>query len=142
MQPILYALLAVLLYAIGNNVVSKYLRTTAPTANALLMCFGMAIAAGIAFLSQRMLRSDVVLPAISLWWVYAILGAVYATADILFFKAYTLQGSLASLMTVVALMPAAAVLIEYVAFKGAAPSLRQSAGIACAVLAVWLVSTR
>lgn len=142
MNPAWFAIPAVCLYALGNNFTSKYLRGISPVANALLMSVCMASVAGAVFAAQRTASADARLPEQSLWWVYVILGIVYCTADILFYKAYALQGSIAFLMTLVALMPVAAVIIEYFLFKGVAPSLRQSAGIACAVLAAWLVSSR
>lgn len=143
MQPVLYALPAVLLYALGNNFTSKYLRDSGIAANTFSIGLFMTVAAGCVLGVQYMSKAATTrLPSASLWWVYVVCGIIYCTADLLFYKAYALHGSLALLMTIVALMPAAAVVIEYLLFKGVAPSLRQSAGVICAILAVWLVSTR
>lgn len=143
MNPIWFAVPAMCLYAIGNNFTSKYLRAAGPAANTLCIGLVMALVAGVFLGLQRANSATTTnLPSPNLWRVYVICGVMYGVADLLFYKAYSLHGSLTLLMTIVALMPVAAVVIEFYFFDGIAPSFRQSSGIALAVAAAWLVSAR
>lgn len=142
MSPTWMAIGAICLYALGNNFVAKHLRGNVPAANTLFVSLVIAAGAGVVLAAEHATSRAAQPTPLAHWWVFLACGICFCTADLLFYGAYSRQGSITLLTTLVALMPVAAVAIEYFFFKGSAPSIRQSAGIACAVLAAWLVSTR
>lgn len=142
MSPTWLAIGAICLYALGNNFISKYLRGFGPAVNTLLVASVMAAGAAVVLATQLATNRAARLPPPSHWWVFLACGTFFCAADLLFYGAYARQGSITLLTTLVALMPVAAVVINFLFFGGTAPTYRQGAGIVCAVLAAWLVSTR
>jgi drug/metabolite transporter (DMT)-like permease len=139
MKPIIFAVLSTLFYAIANvimeNKFSKYNNLT------IMICYCAVILAAAAIIRQVIKTPD---PSFSfptgwLLLLVIVMGALFFLADFFYIGAYTNGGSLASITTIVIMMPVFASVIKF-CLDSKMPNIWQVAGYAMAVLAIFCIS--
>ncbi len=138
-RPVLFTLIAVCLYAAQNVIIERRLSTVSPLVM-MVYYYGTLLPIVVAVLClNRPLGLVVTTRTWSMVPFIAVAALLVFAADYCFFSAYHSGGSLQVISTIVALLPVVGSAMKF-ATGGGAPGPLQLAGMACAVLAVVLVS--
>ncbi len=139
MKPLHLAIVAVFFYSILNVMIDRYLSNISPIAMiAVYHLVVLAIALPLVLFRSR-LGLEMKMPGKKEYVILAVYALVLIAADFCYFSAYNKGGSLATLTTIVILVPAFAVLIKFF-LGGGFPSKIQLLGWAFAAVGVILVS--
>lgn len=139
MKPVAFALAAVFLYAVHNAILEQKLAKYSTAA--LLVCF-YSVMLPLALMRLYHLKytgQEVAFPMGTVLALALILGAVYFIAEYCFVAAYTHQGSLMMISTIVIMFPVFASLIKFVWVREL-PNAYQVTGYILAAGAVLLIT--
>ncbi len=138
-RPVVYAFLAMWLYAFSNVVIEVKLAKYTTMALLLYWYFTLAplAVAGIGYMYLS--GQKVVMPSGSAAGKAILAAVVFFFADYFYIGAYTSGGSLLAVTTLVVLFPAIAQLIKFV-WVGGSPNYYHMLGYLLAAIAVILIS--
>lgn len=138
-KPVVYAFLAMWLYAFSNVVIEVKLAKYTTMALLLYWYFTLAplAVAGIGYMYLS--GQKIVMPSGSDAGMAIAAAVVFFFADYFYIGAYTSGGSLLAVTTLVVLFPAIAQLIKF-AWVGGSPNYYHLAGYLLAAIAVVLIS--
>lgn len=140
MNPLAFSLAYVMLAAAANVIIDRKISQVSPIQNTFWMCVGM-VALSIPILAfGKRLGVDVTPPKGVQWKYVCVCTVLYFFADILYFLSYKRGVSIATLTTLVGLLPVMACIINY-ATGGGTPTLRQEIGIMFAMISIVLLMT-
>lgn len=138
-RPVIYAFLAMWLYAFQNVVIE--VRLSKYTTMALLLYWYFTLAplavAGLGYMYLS--GQNITMPNRSDTMLIVAVGAMFFLADLFYVGAYTNGGSLLAITTLVVLFPAIAQLIKF-AWVGGSPNYYHLFGYLLAATAVILIS--
>lgn len=138
-KPVVYAFLAMWLYAFSNVVIEVKLAKYTTMALLLYWYFTLAPLAVAGLGYMYLSGQKIVVPGGSDAWMAIAAAVVFFFADYFYIGAYTSGGSLLAVTTLVVLFPAIAQLIKFV-WVGGSPNYYHLAGYLLAAIAVVLIS--
>jgi drug/metabolite transporter (DMT)-like permease len=137
MKPVIYACLAVLLYALGNVITEQKLKPYTQFAT-MAYCYIPMIAMTLCALAWKKLQAQPIsFPAGNALFFAGMIAVVFFLADTFFFSSYTNNGDSFTVSSIVLLFPAAASLMKYF-WTGKTPNRYHLAAYFVAVVAVVL----
>lgn len=138
MKPILFALMAVILYAIQNVLIDVKLKQYSTIA--LLLGFYLVLLplGLIAFIYLKSTGQPVVLPSGDGLKILVVVAVLFFVADVLYVGAYTSGGEVVSITILAVLMPVVGAIVKYIWVKEP-PTKYHVAGLICAALAITFV---
>lgn len=138
-KPVVYAFLAMWLYAFSNVVIEVKLAKYTTMALLLYWYFTLAPLAVAGLGYMYLSGQKIVVPHGSDAWMAIAAAVVFFFADYFYIGAYTSGGSLLAVTTLVVLFPAIAQLIKF-AWVGGSPNYYHLVGYLLAAIAVVLIS--
>ena len=138
-RPVVYAFLAMWLYAFTNVVIEVKLSKYTTMALLLYWYFTLAPLAVAGFGYMYLTGQKIAMPSGSDAGMAIAVAAVFFLADFFYIGAYTNGGSLLAVTTLVVLVPAMAQLIKF-AWVGGSPNYYHMFGYLLAAIAVVLIS--
>lgn len=138
-RPVVYAFLAMWLYAFSNVVIEVKLAKYTTMALLLYWYFILAPLAVAGLGYMYLSGQKIVVPHSSDAWMAIAAAVVFFFADYFYIGAYTSGGSLLAVTTLVVLFPAVAQLIKF-AWVGGSPNYYHLAGYLLAAIAMVLIS--
>ncbi|MFH0852211.1 MAG: EamA family transporter [bacterium] len=134
MKSIIYACVALVLYATQNVVLEQKL-AKCNTFSLLVLLYSAMLPLAIAGYWFFARRQGAFLPPGNLLWITLLVGVVYFFADAFFISAYTSGGNLIAIATIAALFPVFASVVKYL-WVGGLPNRYQIIGYLFAAIAV------
>lgn len=139
MKSVLFAIVAIFLYALQNVIIQRKLSDVSPIGNMLFFQVPILTLVVTIFLLKNKLGMEIKLPAQDqLAFVFSC-SILLFFADFCFFSAYNTGGSLATITTIACLLPVFASFINFVC-DGKLPSLTQVLAWIFATISVVLIS--
>lgn len=136
-----YALLALLLYTLLNVMLDKYFSHIDPLITLSIYC-AIILTLALSCIARNYHNSVVmVVPSTKIFIIICLCGMTCFFADSCYLTAYNKGGSLASITTIVAIMPVFAVVIKMFMDRKL-PELSQFLGCILATMAVYLVTRK
>lgn len=137
MKPVIYACMAVLLYALGNVVMEQRLKPFTQFA-IMAYCYLPMIALTFGALTWKKFQGQTIAPPTGGAIYFAgVIAVVFFLADTFFFSAYTNNADSFTVSSIVLMFPAAASLMKYL-WTGQTPNRYHLAAYVVAVVAVIL----
>jgi len=137
MKPLIYASMAVLLYALGNVITEQKLKPYTQFAT-MAYCYVPMIVLTICALAWKKLQAQPIsLPSGNALYFAGMIAVVFFVADTFFFSAYTNNADSFTVSAIVLMFPAAASLMKYF-WTGQIPNRYHVAAYLVAVVAVAL----
>lgn len=140
MKSVLFAVIAIFLYALSNVVVEQKISRVPPIINMVIFSGAVFFLSLLTCLFRSTLGVQAVLPDSSQLTAVIFCGLIFFFADFCFFSAYNHGGSLVIITTLTVLLPVFASFIKFVSTGDGLPSPAQILGWLFAVLAVFLVA--
>lgn len=137
MKPVVYACLAVLLYALGNVVTEQRLKPYTQFA-IMAYCYIPMIVLTVCALGWKKLQAQPIsLPSGQALYFAGVIAIVFFLADTFFFSAYTNNADSFTVSAIVLMFPAAASMMKYF-WTGQTPNRYHVAAYLVAIVAVVL----
>jgi drug/metabolite transporter (DMT)-like permease len=137
MKPVIFACMAVLLYALGNVITEQKLKTYTQFAT-MAYCYIPMVALTFGALAWKKLEGQsIALPSGTGLYFAGMIAVVFFLADTFFFSAYTNNANSFTVSAIVLMFPAAASLMKYL-WTGQTPNRYHVAAYIVAIVAVVL----
>jgi drug/metabolite transporter (DMT)-like permease len=137
MKQVIYACLAVILYALANVIIEQRLKPYTQFA-IMMCCYVPMVVMTTAALGVLKARGDrIAFPSGDALYIAGIISIVFFLADTFFFSAYTNNADAFTVSSIVLMFPAAASLMKYF-WTGAVPNRYHMAAYVVAIVAVVL----
>ena len=117
MKSIVYACIAIMLYAIQNTIIDVKLKNNS-TASLLLVFYIVLLPLAIGlFCYQKLSGQAVTIPQGNTLWIVVAVAVMFFVADFFYFGAYTSGGDVATITIILVLMPVVSALIKFLWVK-------------------------
>ncbi len=139
MKPVIFAILAITLYALTSVVVEQKLGRFSNLALTFLFTLPFIPLSLIFLSSSKLLNEEPVFPKGGYFWLTMLLGAIYFLADYFYIGAFTSGGNVITIATILLLGPVIVSIFRHF-WVGGYPNTYQFLGYILVVIAVLLIT--